>query len=241
MRGDKTENMRKESEIDDIFKTGDMDFLGNEELLYLVLRLSGSGQKYRNQARLINEDTGNFYLQARKGHWQYLVESGMSFRQSTAVLAAFELARRSNYKLLPLSNPFRSSRQIFEYFKPLTQDLKKECFWSVLLDGRNRIIRAVRISEGTLTSSLVHPREVFRPAIMEAAASMIFVHNHPTGEPDPSPEDISITRRLVEVGKVMGIAVLDHVIMGNCRHFSFADEGLLKVPSGQNPGRKRNE
>ena len=230
--------MRKEKEIEEIFKKGEMDSLANEELLYLVLRLSGSGKRYRAQAGLINENTGDFYRQARGGQWQYLVESGMTFRQSSAVLAAFELARRSNYRILPLSNPFRTSKQIFEYFKPLTSDLKKECFWSVLLDGRNRIIRAVRISEGTLTSSLVHPREVFRPAILNSAASMIFVHNHPTGEPDPSPEDISITRRLVEAGKVMGIAVLDHVIMGSCRHFSFADEGLLKVPSGKNTDMK---
>jgi len=211
--------------------------LGDDELLYLVLRLCGSGKKIWDQACLLSRTKRNFHREARRSNWKHLMDSGLTFQQSTALLAAFELARRSNYRLLPLCNPFRSSRQIFEYFKPLTADLKKECFWSVLLDGRNRIIRVVRISEGSLTSSLVHPREVFRPAILEAAASMIFVHNHPTGEPDPSPEDISITRRLVEVGKVMGIAVLDHVIMGTCHHFSFADEGLLKGSSGQFAGK----
>ena len=80
---------------------------------------------------------------------------------------------------------------------------------------------------------------MFRPAIVESAASMIFVHNHPTGEPDPSPEDISITRRLVEVGRVMGIAVLDHVIMGIGRHFSFADQGLVKEGQEKARGGKK--
>ena len=224
--------MDRESVIDEAVRGGGLGNLGDNELLYLVLRLCGAGKNVWEQACLLGRGSRDFHREARRSNWQHLMDCGLTFQQSTALLAAFELARRSNYRLLPLSNPFRSSRQIFEYFKPLTVDLKKECFWSVLLDGRNRIIRVVKISEGTLTSSLVHPREVFRPAILEAAASMIFVHNHPTGEPDPSPEDISITRRLVEVGKMMGIAVLDHVIMGSCQHFSFADEGLLKGPPG---------
>jgi DNA repair protein RadC len=229
--------MQQESVIDENVRSGGLGRLGDSELLYLVLRLGGSGENIWNQACLLSRGGRSFFREARRCNWQHLMDSGLTFQQSAALFAAFELARRSNYKLLPLSNPFRSSKQIFEYFKPLTADLKKECFWSVLLDGRNRVIRVVRISEGSLTSSLVHPREVFRPAILEAAASMIFVHNHPTGEPDPSPEDISITRRLVEVGKVMGIAVLDHVIMGTCFHFSFADEGLLTGPSGPFPGK----
>ncbi len=232
--------MEKQILIDETVRRmglGELGELGDDGLLYLLLRLCGSGKKAWEQARILGRHKTRFYREARRCNWQYLMDSGLTFQQSAAILAAFEIARRSNYRLLPLSDPFRSSRQIFEYFKPLTADLKKECFWSVLLDGRNRVIRVVKISEGTLTSSLVHPREVFRPAILEAAASMIFVHNHPTGEPDPSPEDISITRRLVEAGRMMGIAVLDHVIMGSCLHFSFADEGLLKVPSRQFAGK----
>ena len=97
----------------------------------------------------------------------------------------------------------------------------------LLLDGKNRVIRVIRISEGSLTRSLVHPREVFRPAIREAAAGVLFVHNHPSGTPEPSQEDIQITRRLVETGKIVGIRVLDHVILGAYRYFSFADEGML--------------
>jgi DNA repair protein RadC len=105
--------------------------------------------------------------------------------------------------------------------------LRKECFWAVLLNGKNRFLKLVRVSEGSLTASLVHPREVFRPAILEAAAGLLCVHNHPSGDPAPSPEDLQITRRLVEVGRLIGIRVLDHVIVGENEYFSFADEGMI--------------
>ena len=94
--------------------------------------------------------------------------------------------------------------------------------------GVNRILRVIRISEGSLTASLVHPREVFRPAIQEAAARILFVHNHPSGDPAPSQEDVEITRRLVQTGKIVGIQALDHVIIGAHTYFSFADQGLLE-------------
>ena len=104
---------------------------------------------------------------------------------------------------------------------------KRELFYVVLLNNKNRKIREVKISEGSLTASLVHPREVYNPVIRESAAAVIFVHNHPSGDPAPSPEDIDITRRLKEVGDVMGVRVLDHVVIGRDRFFSFNDKGML--------------
>ncbi len=97
----------------------------------------------------------------------------------------------------------------------------------VLLTNKNRKIREVKISEGSLTASLVHPREVYNPVIRESAAAVVFVHNHPSGDPSPSPEDIAITARLKEVGEVMGIKVLDHVVIGHDRYFSFKEKGML--------------
>jgi DNA repair protein RadC len=96
-----------------------------------------------------------------------------------------------------------------------------------LLDGKSRILRVVRVSEGPLTSSLVYPCEVYRPAIREAAAGVLFVHNHLSGDPAPSQEDIQITRRLIEAGKIVGIRALDHVTIGAHRYFSFVDQGLF--------------
>jgi DNA repair protein RadC len=96
-----------------------------------------------------------------------------------------------------------------------------------LLDVKNRVYKEMIISEGTLTSSLVHPREVFRDAIKEAAASVLFIHNHPSGDPDPSKDDIRITKRLVETGKVVGINVLDHIIISDGNFLSMMEKGYL--------------
>ncbi len=96
-----------------------------------------------------------------------------------------------------------------------------------MLNNKNQKIREVKVSEGSLTASLVHPREVYNPVIRESAAAVIFVHNHPSGDPEPSQEDLEITRRLKEVGEVIGVRVLDHVVIGRERYYSFSDRGLL--------------
>jgi DNA repair protein RadC len=107
------------------------------------------------------------------------------------------------------------------------RDAGKEYFLTLLLDGKNRIIRRVQVSEGPLNQSIVQPREVFIPAVKESAAAIILVHNHPTGDPAPSSEDIAITRRLREAGDIMGIKVLYHIIIGDGEFVSFVERGLL--------------
>lgn len=96
----------------------------------------------------------------------------------------------------------------------------------MLLDAKNRVIREIQVSEGSLTASIVHPREVFTPVIRESAAAVLFVHNHPSGDPTPSREDIELTNRLRQAGEVMGVRVLDHIIIGNGDYVSFTDRGL---------------
>ena len=123
--------------------------------------------------------------------------------------------------------PLRSAEDVYHHFRDNLGAEKRELFYVVLLNNKNRKIRDVKISEGSLTASLVHPREVYNPVIRESAAAVIFVHNHPSGDPAPSPEDIDITRRLKEVGDVMGVRVLDHVVIGRDRFFSFNDKGML--------------
>jgi DNA repair protein RadC len=105
--------------------------------------------------------------------------------------------------------------------------LKPERFIGVFLDGKNRVMREHVISEGILTASLVHPREVFAPAMREHAAALLVVHNHPSGDPEPSPEDVEVTQRLVAVGELVGIRVLDHVVIGDGRYVSFLERGLI--------------
>ena len=121
---------------------------------------------------------------------------------------------------------FRSSADIFRAFKELAT-MPVESFLVVHLDGKNRMVGMTTCSIGCMTSSLVHPRDIFRPAIANMTAGLIFIHNHPSGDPEPSKEDLDITRRLCEVGKLIGIKCLDHIIIGQGRYFSFADKGLI--------------
>lgn len=152
---------------------------------------------------------------------------GIGLAKATQVKAALELGRRLMASGEQKRSQFRNGREVFAYYRPLLANVKKEIFKSVLLDSKNRIMKDVTISEGSLTASIVHPREVFQPAIRESAAAVIFVHNHPSGDPTPSREDLEITRRLVQVGELIGIKVLDHIIVGEEGYVSFVDRGLL--------------
>jgi len=107
------------------------------------------------------------------------------------------------------------------------RNLKKEIFKIVLLDSKNKILKDIVISQGSLTSSLVHPREVLNPAIKESAAAIVLIHNHPSGDPAPSQDDIEITHRLKQACDIVGIKVLDHIVIGEKSHFSFLDEKML--------------
>ena len=152
---------------------------------------------------------------------------GLRERRAAAVAAAFAVGRRVARSEWVRGDPVRCGREVFEFFRPRLRGLKKELFYAVLLDGKNRILREERVSEGTLTSSLVHPREVFAPAVRESAAALIVVHNHPSGDPTPSPEDREVTRRLRSAGEIVGIRVLDHVVVGEEAYVSFLEKGWL--------------
>jgi DNA repair protein RadC len=141
--------------------------------------------------------------------------------------ASLEISRRMGQRRWKVGEPLSSPEDVFRHFQSMFQKEKHEVFYVVLLTNKNRKIREVRISEGSLTASLVHPREVYNPVIRDSAAAVLFVHNHPSGDPSPSPEDVEITRRLKEVGEVMGIKVLDHVVIGHDRYFSFNEKGML--------------
>ena len=141
--------------------------------------------------------------------------------------ALLELSKRYNEKKLVPGDRFSCSRDIFQHFRFRLRDLKQEVFILVFLDNKHQYLSENEITRGTLNRSLVHPREVFSAAIENRAAAIVCVHNHPSGDPKASEDDIQITRRLLEVGKIVGIPLLDHVIVGNDRHFSLADEGLL--------------
>jgi DNA repair protein RadC len=121
----------------------------------------------------------------------------------------------------------RTSSEVYGAFRSRFEAADREEFLAVVLDGKNRVQGFNVVSVGSLTASLVHPREVFKAAILANAAAVIVLHNHPSGDPTPSSEDIAITQRLRQAGEILGVNVLDHVVIGDGRYISFADEGLL--------------
>jgi DNA repair protein RadC len=123
---------------------------------------------------------------------------------------------------------YKSAKEIFDYLYHSMRDLKKEVFKVVYLNSQNQIIDTADLFEGTVNSSAISPREVMENAINHNAASLIFVHNHPSGNPEPSPNDKQVTRDLVYAGSIMQIRVLDHIIIGNNKYYSFAAEGLIE-------------
>ena len=152
--------------------------------------------------------------------------TGMEEFEVVRCLALIELGRRAGRAEKGVHPEIDVPEDIYELLEDLKLE-KQEHFVAVLLDAKNRVIRVANVHIGTLTSSLVGPREVFRIAIREGASSMIVAHNHPSGDPTPSPEDLEVTKKLVEVGKLLDIPVLDHVIIGNPGSVSFQRKGLL--------------
>lgn len=152
---------------------------------------------------------------------------GIGPTKASKLLAAFEISRRLASRNACPGFKILSSKDAFEFLHGKLSGQKKEFFYTLLLNGKNRILRCENISIGSLTSSIVHPRESFLPAIKYSAAAVIFAHNHPSGDSTPSQEDRLITRRLFEAGEILGIKVLDHVIIGDNNYYSFADNNDL--------------
>jgi DNA repair protein RadC len=155
------------------------------------------------------------------------VVPGVGRAKAARVVAALELGRRLQEEGRADRTRIRSPADVYRWFAPRLADLAAEEFHVLALDSQSGVLRDLLVTRGILNSSLVHPREVFRGAIAEAAAGIIVVHNHPSGDPTPSADDRAVTHQLVEAGKVLDLPVYDHVIVGASRYLSFAEAGLL--------------
>lgn len=197
----------------------------------LVAILLGTGSKGDDllavAARLLACSGGELRLLAARPAGELTREPGVGTAKAARLLAGFEIARRLVMEARPERQPVRSPEDVVRLVGPALRDLAVEEFHLVALDTRSCLIRDVLVTRGLLDSSLVHPREVFRAAIAEAAAGVILVHNHPSGDPTPSPEDRAVTRQLVAAGKLLDLPVHDHVIVAGDRFVSFATMGLL--------------
>jgi DNA repair protein RadC len=156
-----------------------------------------------------------------------LVAEGLTPNAAHRLSSAFELGRRLAQRPLVRGKALPSTSTVFDAYHARMRDLKVEQFWVLCIDAKGRVQRELMASQGTLTNALVHPREVFRIGIREAAHGLILLHNHPSGDPEPSDEDRDLTRRLQAVGELVGIRVLDHLVIGDGAYVSFVERGLL--------------
>lgn len=201
--------------------------LADAELLALQLGTGTRGQTAVDLARALLARYGSLTGLAARNVAELAGIKGVGRAKAVRLAAAFELTRRLRSRGGDGKVTLGSPDQVFAHFGPLMEDLKREEFRVVLLDAQNGLLRDVVVSEGTLSASLVHPREVFKPAIVESAAAVILIHNHPSGDPAPSKEDIRLTRQLVECGKLLDLKVHDHVIIGLGRFVSLAQRGAI--------------
>ncbi len=200
--------------------------LSNAELLSIILK---SGSVAENAINLSQRVLSQFDLRQLSAIdiTQLMKIHGIKSGKAAQIVACFELARR--LEMFEGSTKFKinAPEDVYRRLYPTMRESKKERFVELCLDTKNQVIREDTISIGSLNANIVHPREVFRTALIESAAHIIVAHNHPSCDPTPSREDIEITKKLVETGKIMGIDVLDHVIIGDGRHFSMKEAGHI--------------
>lgn len=196
--------------------------LSEVELLGLVLDGGAATERARGDADMLLAQTGDV---VRLGRWLDTAAVDLPLRRRAVLQAAFELGRRAAGTPLQCGTVLSDAASVFEHFRGRLPQRDRECFYALLVDGRNRLQAEVRVSEGSLTATLVHPREVFGPAIRCGAAAVVLAHNHPSGDPQPSSEDDALTTRLRQVGELVGIRVLDHVVIGQGAFVSMAERG----------------
>lgn len=153
--------------------------------------------------------------------------SGIGISKACQIMAVAELGRRICSESTSVKIKIAGPAEIAEIMMVEMRHLVKEVFKVVLLDTKNQIVSIEDISVGSLNASIVHPREVFQPAVRRSANAVVLIHNHPSGHPEPSTEDKLVTQRLVEVGQLMGIQVLDHIVIGDLNYFSFKEHDLM--------------
>lgn len=203
-----------------------VEYLNNEELLSILLKCGTKDLSVRELASTILKQIDNIN-NLKDINYQNLIKiKGIGKAKACEILASIELGKRIN-KINNINQiKVYSSESIFNYYKDKLSDKLQEYFYCVYLDTKNHIIKDKLLFIGTINQSLVHPREVFKEAYLLSASSIICIHNHPSGNVNPSNNDIIITKQLKEVGKLLGINVIDHIIIGKDSYYSFNDNGL---------------
>ncbi|MBI3585349.1 MAG: DNA repair protein RadC [Nitrospinae bacterium] len=201
--------------------------LSAQELLTLVIGRGIPGKSVINIAQELLSRFGNIKAISEATIEELSQIKGIGFAKAAQIKACFELGKRQDLEPELKDFDIKNPQSVVKAIQSSIKDKAKEHFKLILLNTRNKIIGISTVSIGTLNSNLVHPREVFKDAISHSAASVVFAHNHPSGDPEPSEDDLTITKRLIEAGKILGIEVTDHIIITKNGFFSFKEKGLI--------------
>ncbi|MEX2461495.1 MAG: DNA repair protein RadC [Paenibacillaceae bacterium] len=201
--------------------------LSNAELLAILLRTGTFAESAVRLAQKILIEAGSLRNLVDMSQDQLMTIKGIGPAKALQIQASIELGRRLARTSMSDTITIRSPQDVSTYLMEDLRYLQKEHFVCLFLNTKNHVIGQETLSMGSLNASIVHPREVFRAAIKRSSASIICVHNHPSGDPTPSPEDIQMTSRLVEAGQIIGIEVLDHIILGDQNFVSLKEKGFM--------------
>jgi DNA repair protein RadC len=209
------------------FLSGGLEGFLDYEVIELLLILGTPRKDCKDAAKLALRKFKTLQGVLEAGAQELLEVPGIGPKNMLGIKLIKAVSDRYLAKKVLGKNAISNSRELFNYLNAAIRDKTRECFLAIFLDSKNRVIAMETLSEGTLTASSVYPREVIRAALQHHAAALIFAHNHPSGEPQPSAEDMAVTRQLVFAARIMGITVHEHLIIGDNRYFSFADQGHL--------------
>jgi DNA repair protein RadC len=201
--------------------------LSAQELLALIIGRGIPKKSVMNIAQELLARFGNIKAISQASIEALSEIKGIGLAKAAQIKACFELGKRQDLEPELKNYDIKNPQSVVKAIRASIKDKAKEHFKLILLDTRNKIIGISTISIGTLNASLVHPREIFKEAIIHNSASVVLAHNHPSGDPEPSEEDLTITKRLVDSGKILGIEVIDHIIIGKTNFSSFKERGLI--------------
>ncbi|MFH1673649.1 MAG: DNA repair protein RadC [Pseudomonadota bacterium] len=201
--------------------------LSAQELLALVIGRGIPKKSVMNIAQELLARFGNIKAISQASIAALSEIKGVGLAKAAQLKACFELGKRQDLEPELKNYDIKNPQSVVKAIRASIKDKAKEHFKLILLDTRNKIIGISTISIGTLNAGLVHPREIFKEAIIHNSASVVLAHNHPSGDPEPSDEDLTITKRLVKSGKILGIEVIDHIIIGKTGFSSFKERGLI--------------
>lgn len=202
--------------------------LSNSELVAILIRTGSKEHSALELANiLLSHDNKGIRFLANCTVEELSKIKGIGKSKACQIIAAVEIGNRLSRSLLEMKKRIKSPKDITDIFVKDMRYLEKEHFKVIFLNTKNEVITYETISIGSLNASIVHPREVFNRAIKKSSASLILLHNHPSGNPEPSKEDINITKRLIEAGRIIGIEVLDHIIIGDGNYYSLKENSLI--------------